>query len=94
MKYTRDSAETIALKCLGWLIANDELMPVFMGATGAGEDDLRQGASDPVFLGAVLDFLTMNDEWVIDFCRDAGLTTEAPMQARTLLPGGQVEHWT
>ncbi|SEK55456.1 DUF3572 domain-containing protein [Roseovarius nanhaiticus] len=94
MNYTRESAETVALKCLGWLISNDELMPVFMGATGAGEDDLRRGAADPEFLGAVLDFLTMNDEWVVDFCRDAGLPNDAPLQARAMLPGGQVEHWT
>ncbi|MEI4263251.1 DUF3572 domain-containing protein [Roseovarius sp. D0-M9] len=94
MAHTRQSAETIALKCLGWLIGNDELMPVFMGATGAGEDDLRTGASDPVFLAAVLDFLMMNDEWVVEFCQAEGLDTEAPMQARVMLPGGQMEHWT
>ncbi|MFD0858688.1 DUF3572 domain-containing protein [Roseovarius aquimarinus] len=94
MPDTREFADTVALKCLAWLIANDDLRPVFMGATGAGEDDLRRGASDPDFLAAVLDFLTMNDEWVIDFCRDAGLANDAPMRARADLPGGRVEHWT
>ncbi len=94
MMHTRESAETIALRCLGWLLANEELVPVFMGATGAGEDDLRRGASDPAFLAGVLDFVMMNDQWVIDFCAAEQLTTDAPMQARVMLPGGQEEHWT
>jgi hypothetical protein len=94
MKYTRESAETIAIHCLGWLLANDELTPVFLGATGAGEDDLRSGAGDPTFLAGVLDFVMMNDEWVVDFCTSAQLPTDAPMHARSMLPGGQQEHWT
>lgn len=94
MMPTRESAETVALQCLGWLLDNEELLPVFMGATGAGEDDLRRGASDPVFLGSVLDFIMMNDAWVVDFCASAGLANDAPMHARMALPGGQQEHWT
>lgn len=94
MSLTRESADTIALQCLGWLLSNDELLPVFMGATGAGEDDLRAGARDPAFLGAVLDFVMMNDEWVIAFCTATGHATDVPMQARTALPGGQEAHWT
>ena len=94
MMYTRESAETLALQGLGWLLANDEILPVFMGATGAGEDDLRRGAGDPAFLGGVLDFLMMNDDWVIEFCASAGVANDAPMQARSALPGGQQEHWT
>ncbi len=94
MMTTRESAETLALQCMGWLLANDELLPVFMGATGAGEDDLRRGAGDPAFLGAVLDFLMMNDQWVIEFCAFAGIANDMPMRARAALPGGQQEHWT
>lgn len=94
MNDTRESAETVGLKCLGWLIANDELLPVFLGSTGAGEDDLRRGASDPAFLGAVLEFVMMNDDWVMEFCRDAKLPNDAPHRARIALPGGREEHWT
>ncbi len=94
MTTTRESAETLALQCLGWLLADDELLLVFMGATGAGEDDLRRGAGDPAFLAAVLDFLTMNDEWVVAFCASARLPNDAPMRARAALPGGDEAHWT
>lgn len=56
MSYTQDSAETLALQALAWLAANDDLLPVFLGSTGASEAELKTLASDPVFLAAVLEF--------------------------------------
>jgi hypothetical protein len=90
----QENAETIALQALGWLVGNDELLPVFLGSTGASEADLRQAAGDPGFLGSVLDFLTMDDAWVIAFCDSAGLAYELPRAARMALPGGAEMHWT
>ncbi|WP_116133478.1 DUF3572 domain-containing protein [Tropicimonas sp. IMCC34043] len=90
----RDTAETIALDALAWLAGNDELLPVFMGSTGAGIDDLRTGASNPEFLAAVLDFLTMDDAWVQAFCTSAGLGLDRPLAARQALPGGALPNWT
>lgn len=94
MAQMQDSAETIGLKCLTWLIANDDLLPVFMGATGAGEADLRAGAQDPAFLGSVLDFVLMDDAWILAFCTAQDLPNDAPMRARAALPGGADVHWT
>ena len=42
----QDTAETLALQALGWLAANDDLLPVFLGSTGASEADLKTQASD------------------------------------------------
>ena len=91
---TPDAAQTLALQALGWLVAQDDLRDGFLGATGASPDDLRARASDPEFLGAVLDFLTMDDAWVMGFCRAHGLPFDAPMRARQALPGGAQMHWT
>ncbi|MCP5036342.1 MAG: DUF3572 domain-containing protein [Rhodobacteraceae bacterium] len=88
------SAEEIALKALTWLVGNDELLPVFMGATGTDEGDLRSRANDPEFLASVLDFLTMNDDWVVAFCDGENLPYQTPMQARQTLPGGADVSWT
>jgi len=63
-----EQAEMIALRALGWLVGNEELCPVFMGATGSSVDDLRGRATDPAFQASVLDFITMDDAWVIAFC--------------------------
>lgn len=90
----QDRAEEIALIALGWLAANEDLLPVFMGASGAGPDDLRNGAGDPAFLASVLDFLLMDDAWVIACCEAAGMAYETLMQARQTLPGGALPNWT
>ncbi len=94
MTYTRDSAETVGLQALAWLAANDDLLPAFLGNTGASESDLRERATDPLFLGAVLDFLMMDDAWVMGFCDDISLPYERIMQARAALPGGEQVNWT
>lgn len=90
----QEHAETLALRALAWLAGNDELMPVFLGSTGASEADLRARAAEPEFLGSVLDFLMMDDAWIVAFCDTAGLAYEMPMQARASLPGGDQAHWT
>ena len=90
----RDSAETTALLALGWLSGNDELLPVFLGATGATLEDLKNGAQDADFLASVLDFIMMDDGWVMAFCSSSDLEFEAPMAARRALPGGDMPSWT
>ena len=90
----QDDAETFALRALTWLAGNDELMPVFLGSTGASADDLRMRASDPEFLGSVLDFLMMDDAWIVAFCDAEGLDYQSPGMARAALPGGGSVHWT
>jgi hypothetical protein len=89
-----DRAEEIALLALGWLAGNDDLMPVFLGASGASSEDLRNGANDPAYLGSVLDFILMDDAWVVACCDALSLPYETLMQARQKLPGGELPNWT
>jgi len=91
---SQESAEVVGLKALAWMAGNEELLPVFLGATGASEADVRAGATDPGFLGALLDFVMMDDNWVREFCDSAGLAYDQPMSARMMLPGGDQVHWT
>lgn len=90
----KDSAEVVAIEALSWLVGNDELLPVFLGATGSDEGDLRRRAGDPEFLASVLDFLLMDDAWVTAFCDSAGYTYDYPLRARAALPGGAQVNWT
>lgn len=94
MSLSQDAAETIGLKCLAWLAGEEELLPTFMGATGASVDDLRDGAQNPEFIGAVLDFVLMDDAWVEAFCTANSLANDIPMRARAALPGGAQMNWT
>ena len=94
MSVSRDSAETLGLQAVAWLASNDELLPVFLGATGASESDFRSGLEDPGFQGAVLDFILMDDAWIRQFCDAQGLAYDLPARARAALPGGGEVHWT
>lgn len=87
----RESAQTLALRALAWLLADEELTGLFLNATGAGPADLRARAQDADFHLAILDFLLMNDDWVVAFCDAQTLPYTAPMQARMALGG--TEDW-
>lgn len=90
----QEIAETIALKALSWLATNEELLPVFMGATGTVSEDFRNRAGEPEFLLSILDFLMMDDAWVVEFCDHAALAYDQLLVARHALPGGAVISWT
>lgn len=94
MAISAQSAETLALKVLGWLVGNEELLPVFLGSTGASEQDLRDRAAEPEFLGSVLEFLMLDDSWVIDFCDANSVPYDVLGQARAVLSGAADMHWT
>ncbi len=94
MSITRNTAETIGLQALGWLVSNEELLPVFLGATGASETDVRGAVNDPEFLGSVLDFILMDDSWVVACCDVHNVPYEQLYEARQCLPGGGNVHWT
>lgn len=90
----QDSAETLALQALAWLAGNDEIFPVFLGATGASAADISSVAGNPAFLGSVLDFVLTDDAMVTAFCDAVSLAYDAPMLARMALPGGEQINWT
>ncbi len=89
-----EQAQIIALQALGWLAGHEELCPVFLGATGGSADDLREQAADPAFQASVLEFLTMDDAWVMAFCDAHDLKYDMPLRARYALPGAEAVHWT
>lgn len=87
-------AEEVALLALGWLVGNDDLLPVFQSASGVSAEDMRAGAQDPAFLASVVDFLMMDDAWVIAVSDHLGMPYDALFQVRQTLPGGDLPNWT
>ncbi|MEZ7814072.1 MAG: hypothetical protein ACI9O0_001315 [Paracoccaceae bacterium] len=87
MAKSSEQAIILALQALTWITANEEVLPVFMATSGASGTDLAQGARNPAFLAAVLDFLLLDDQTVIGFCDSEALPYDAPMRARLALPG-------
>lgn len=94
MKTQQEAADAIALRAVAWLAGKDDLLEVFMGSTGASADDLRQNLETPEFQASVLDFLLMDDAWVMQFCDAESLPYDRLMRARAALPGGEQVHWT
>ena len=91
---TPQTSEILALKALGWIIAQDDLRATFMGSSGVAQEDIEARAGDPEFLVSVLDFLCMEDDWVTGFCDAHGYGYADPLAARQALPGGAQVHWT
>ena len=91
---TSQDAEIYALKVTNWLISNQDLLSVFMSSTGVSEATIRNNFHDRVFLVAVLDFVLLDDNWVIAACDAMQLEPEAMQTARLLLPGGERVNWT
>ena len=94
MALSEDAAQQVAVNAIVWLAGNDELLPVFMGSTGADEAAFREGVISPEFQASVLDFILMDDAWVVAFCDTEGLPYDRLMQARAVLPGGAQVNWT
>lgn len=90
----KDAAETLALRAFGWLAGQSDVLGQFMAATGADVSSIADAVGQPSFLAAVLDFMLSEEDRLIAFCDAEGVPYAAPMQARVVLPGGQVEHWT
>ena len=90
----RNAAETLAAQAFSWLTEDVELLNAFMAMTGASPADLVRNITSPAFLGTVLDFVLTEDDKVKAFCDSRGLPYTAPMQARAMLPGGDIWNWT
>ena len=91
---TLDDAEIYALKATNWLLSNQELLDLFMGSTGVSENTIKSDIQNTVFLVAVLDFLLLDDKWVIEACDAMKLQPELMQTARLFLPGGEQVNWT
>lgn len=90
----RNSAETVALQTLTWLAETDDMLAVFLRSSGLDATELGRLLDDPEFLAAVLDFVLMDENWVLSAAAAVGLQPEALLQARRDLPGGDMPEWT
>lgn len=81
------TAETLALKALGHLAAEDEALLRFLELSGLEPSDLRSRAADPELLAAVLDFMLSDDALCAGFLEAESLRPEVLHAARRALPG-------
>ncbi len=90
----RNDAETLALKVLTWLASDPDMLRHFCAATGTAPTDLGTSAGDAEFLAGVLDFLALDNSWILSFSSHTDVPPETLTSARAALPGGDLPHWT
>jgi hypothetical protein len=57
----REDAERLAIACLGLIAEDGETLGRFLSVTGLGPETLRNAASEPGFLAAVIEYV-LGDE--------------------------------
>ena len=82
-----EEAGDLALKLLGYLASDPDLIGRFMALTGLAPQDLRQSLADPAFQAGVLDFALQDESLLLTFASNAGIKPETVMRARSKLPG-------
>ena len=90
----KEIAETRALEVLTWVLSKGDLIQVFMGTTGASQDDMRSNTLSHKFLISILDFVLMNDSWVISCSQYLSIEPSQIQIIRLSLDGGQEVNWT
>lgn len=88
---SRDEAESIAIRAIGYIAADDERLQRFLALTGLDPGGLRSAASEPGFLAAVLDHIAGHEPDLLAFAAAADLPPERVGAARMLLSGP--ERW-
>lgn len=83
----RSNAETLALKALGHLAADEESFTRFLRISGLQLDDLRSRAGEPELLAAVVDFILSDDKLCESFLTAEELEAHELHSARRALPG-------
>ena len=90
----KEIAETRALEVLTWVLSEDDLIQVFMSTTGASQDDLRSNTLNHEFLISILDFVLMDDSWVISCSKFLNIDPSQIQVIKMSLDGGQEVNWT
>lgn len=91
---TSEQAEILALKILTWLADDEAAMNRFTALAGITPADILDQAGNPELLGGMLDFFLSDEAMLIKFCEEQNINPELPAQARMLMPGGDIPHWT
>ena len=90
----KEIAETRALEVLTWVLSEDDLIRVFMGTTGASQNDLRSNTLNHEFHISILDFVLMDDSWVLSCSKFLSIDPSQIFAIRSSLDGGREVSWT
>lgn len=87
-----EAAENLAIRALGFVAADPELLGRFLALTGIEPAAVREAAREPGFLAGVLQFVLAHEPTLLAFAQDASVRPEAVAAALHALPGGGDRH--
>ena len=90
-KLTVEQAESVAVEAFSFVAGDAELLYRFLEVTGLRPETIRQAAASPGFLGAVLDHMASDEEFLLAVARSLGTTPERIMEARHTLSPSPIE---
>jgi Protein of unknown function (DUF3572) len=83
----REAAEMLAIQALGFIAAEPERLEAFLAATGLTLERLRESATEPDFLGGVLEHMLADESLLLAFAESAAIDPAAVARARNALGG-------
>lgn len=83
-----EAAEAIAIEALGFIAADEKLLPRFLSITGIEAHSIREAAREPGFLAGVLDFVLAHEPTLMELCEASGRDPASMGAARHKLAGG------
>ncbi|WP_374333776.1 DUF3572 domain-containing protein [Aestuariivirga sp.] len=86
-----EEAEILAINALGFLASDGERLQRFMDLSGLDVAAIRAGATDPAFLGGILDHLLGDESLLLIFAEDQQVPPERIAALRRKLPGAAVD---
>ncbi len=89
---SRQDAEALAIKALGFVANDPALLPRFLAITGIEAYSIRQAAGEPGFLAGVLQFMLAHEPTLMQFSEATGIAPGAVAKALRVLPLGDDSH--
>jgi hypothetical protein len=84
----REEAEALAVRALGFVASDPELLPRFLALTGIEARSVRQAAREPGFLAGVLQFILAHEPTLMRFSEETGTPPASVGKALQALPQG------
>jgi hypothetical protein len=91
-RQNRENAEALAIRALGFVAADPELLPRFLAISGIDAGAIRQAAREPGFLAGVLQFIVAHEPTLMRFSEDSGIPPQQVSAALRALPFGGDDH--
>lgn len=88
----RENAESLAIRALGFVASDPELLPRFLAITGIEPHQIRRVATEPGFLAGVLNFVLAHEPTLLRFAEEAGIAPGNVAKALRALPLGNDDY--